>query len=43
MLRQYSLLVTLVKLIDELPWPPEPAKRPRGRPKTYADRLLLKA
>ena len=43
MLRQNSLLVTLVKLIDELPWPPEPAKRPRGRPKTYSDRLLLKA
>ena len=43
MLRQNSLLVTLVKLIDELPWPPEPAKRPRGRPKTYSDRLILKA
>jgi hypothetical protein len=43
MLRPNSLLVTLVKLIDELPWPPEPAKRPRGRPKTYSDRLLLKA
>jgi hypothetical protein len=43
MLRHKSLLVTLVKLIDELPWPPEPAKRPRGRPKTYANRLILKA
>jgi Transposase DDE domain len=43
MLRQNSLLVTLVKLIDELPWPPEPAKRPRGRPQTYSDRLLVKA
>jgi Transposase DDE domain len=43
MRRQNSLLVTLVKLIDELPWPPEPAKRSRGRPKTYSDRLILKA
>ena len=43
MLRQHRLLVTLVKLIDELPWPPEPAQRPRGRPQTYADRLILKA
>jgi Transposase DDE domain len=43
MLRQKRLLVTLVKLIDELPWPPEPAKRPRGRPQTYSDRLIVKA
>jgi hypothetical protein len=43
MLRQKSLLVTLVKLSDELPWPLEPAKRIRGRPKTYADRLIVKA
>jgi hypothetical protein len=43
MLRQKSVLVTLVKLLEQLPWPPEPAKRPRGRPKTYSDRLLVKA
>ena len=43
MLRQTSLLVTLVKLIDRLPWPPEPVKRSRGRPKTYSDRLIVKA
>jgi hypothetical protein len=43
MLRQKSLLVTLVKLIDEVPWPPDPAKRPRGRPKAYSDRLIVKA
>jgi hypothetical protein len=30
MLRQTSLLVTLVKLIDQLPWPSEPVKRPAG-------------
>jgi Transposase DDE domain len=43
MLRYTSLLASLVLLVDRLPWPPEPAKRPRGRPKTYADRLILKA
>jgi hypothetical protein len=43
MLRQTSLLVSLVVLIDRLPWPPEPAQRPRGRPKTYSDRLVMKA
>ena len=43
MLRHKSLLVSLVRLIDRLPWPPEPGKRPRGRPKTYSDRLILKA
>ena len=43
MLRQTSVLVSLVVLIDRLPWPPEPAQRPRGRPKTYSDRLVMKA
>ena len=43
MLRQTSLLVSLVALIDRLPGPSEPAKRPRGRPRTYSDRLLVKA
>jgi hypothetical protein len=43
MLRHTSLLVSLVLRIDRLPWPPEPAKRPRGRPKAYSDRLLLQA
>src|SRR5262245_48696731 len=43
MLRQTSLLVSLVVLMDRLPWPPEPTRRPRGRPKTYADRLMMKA
>jgi hypothetical protein len=32
MLRQKSLLVSLVLLVDRLPWEPEPAQRPRGRP-----------
>src|SRR5262249_26897867 len=36
-------LVMLVRLVERLPVPPAPAKRPRGRPKTYPDRLFLKA
>src|SRR4029453_14797320 len=43
MLRQTSLLVSLVLLIDRFPWPAAPGKRPRGRPKMYSDRLILKA
>jgi Transposase DDE domain len=43
MLRHTRLLVSLVLLMDHLPWPPAPAKRPRGRPKTYSDRLIMKA
>jgi Transposase DDE domain len=43
MLRQTSLLVSLVTLVDRLPWPPAPAKRSRGCPQTYSDRLIVKA
>jgi hypothetical protein len=43
MIEQETLLVALVRLVDRLPVPPPPAKRPRGRPKTYPDRLFLKA
>jgi hypothetical protein len=43
MLRHTSRLVSLILLIARLPWPSTPVKRPRGRPKTYADRLILKA
>jgi hypothetical protein len=43
MIGQDTLLVSLVRLIDRLPMPAPPAKRPRGRPKTYPDRLFLKA
>jgi hypothetical protein len=42
MIGQETLLVTLVRLVDRLPVPP-PSKRPLGRPKTYPDRLFLKA
>jgi hypothetical protein len=36
-------LVTLIKLLDELPERPRQEKPKRGRPKTYSDRLILKA
>jgi len=38
-----ALLVTLVKMIDHIPMPTTPAKRQRGHPKEYTDRLILKA
>ena len=43
MISQGTLLVTLVKLVDCLPMPAPPAKRGRGHPKVYTDRLFLKA
>jgi hypothetical protein len=43
MITAEPLLVTLVKLVDCIPVPPLPDKRPRGRPKVYSDRLFLKA
>jgi hypothetical protein len=43
MIGQESLLVSLVRLVDRLPMPPAPTKRPRGRPYTYSDLLFLKA
>jgi Transposase DDE domain len=43
MIGQQRLLVTLVGLVNRLPLPPVPLKRPRGRPKTYPDRLFLQA
>jgi hypothetical protein len=43
MVLQDSLLVTLVKLVDRLPMPPQPSKRGRGHPVVYTDRLFLKA
>src|SRR5690242_10631538 len=38
-----SLLVVLVQLVDRIPTPPSPARRGRGRPPFYTDRLFLKA
>jgi len=38
-----SILVSLVRLVDHLPFPPPPVQRKRGRPQTYSDQLLVKA
>lgn len=43
MVPQEALLVILVKLVDQVPTPPAPRQRGRGRPKVYSDRLFLKA
>ncbi len=43
MITDEPLLVTLVKLVERIPQPPQPAKRGPGRPKVYSDRLFLKA
>lgn len=45
MIIEVSLLVTLVKLVDRLPQPHsfQVQKRGRGRPKTYDERIFLKA
>ena len=43
MITAESLLATLVKLVDDIPVPPRPDRRPRGRPQVYSDRLFLKA
>jgi hypothetical protein len=43
MLHREPLLVTLVKLVDRIPMPEPPPKRERGRPKVYAERLMVKA
>lgn len=43
MITEVSLLVRLVRLIDKIPAPPLPQKRPRGKPPTYSEKLLLKA
>jgi hypothetical protein len=43
MIASEPLVVTLVTLVDSIPVPSPPAKRLRGRPKVYSDRLFLKA
>jgi plasmid stabilization system protein ParE len=43
MIAQDTLLVILVKLVDQVPMPQAPPKRGRGHPKVYSDRLFLKA
>lgn len=41
MIAHFSLLVTLVLLVEEIPMPVASAKRGRGRPPVYQDRLFL--
>lgn len=43
MISHESLLVSLILLVDNIPMPPPPQSRDRGRPKVYPDRLFLKA
>jgi hypothetical protein len=43
MVYREPVLVTLVKLVDQIPFPEPPKKRGRGRPKVYSDRLIVKA
>lgn len=43
MVQPESLLVTLVQLVDRIPEPAMREGRKRGRPKVYADRLIIKA
>lgn len=43
MVQKEALLVTLVKLVDRLPFPETTLQAGRGRPKVYSDRLIVKA
>ncbi len=38
-----SILVSLVRLVDSLPFPPPRPRRARGRQPTYSDQLMVKA
>ena len=38
-----SILVSLVRLVDAVPFPPSPTQRKRGRQQTYSDQLIVKA
>ena len=43
MLTQGSILVSLLWLVEQIPTPPPPVKRPRGRQECYSDKLFVKA
>jgi len=43
MITQESVLVQLIRLVDRIPTPLPPPRRPRGRPVFYSEKLFLKA
>jgi hypothetical protein len=43
MLTQGSILVSLLWLVEQIPTPPPPVKRKRGRQEFYSDTLFVKA
>jgi hypothetical protein len=43
MLTHGSILVSLLWLVEQIPTPPPPATRQRGRQETYSDKLFVKA
>ena len=43
MLTHGSILVSLLWLVEQIPTPPPPTKRQRGRQETYSDKLFVKA
>ena len=43
MLTHGSILVSLLWLVEQIPTPPPPAKRQRGRQEIYSDKLFVKA
>jgi len=43
MLTHGSILVSLLWLVEQIPTPPPPVKRKRGRQEVYADKLFVKA
>ena len=43
MLTSSSILVSLLWLVEQIPTPPPPGKRKRGRQEYYPDKLFVKA
>ena len=43
MITQESVLVQLIHLVDQIPTPQPPPRRPRGRPVFYSEKLFMKA
>src|ERR671923_2714120 len=43
MLTRGSILVSLLWLVEQIPTPPPPGKRQRGRQELYSDKLFVKA